>query len=45
MVGMIEERDQTYPTLSGGEQQKVQLARVRARAVHDEGRTFWRFTL
>jgi iron complex transport system ATP-binding protein len=30
MVGMTEKRDQAYPTLSGGEQQKVQLARVLA---------------
>src|SRR4051794_9814121 len=30
MVGMTDRRDQAYPTLSGGEQQKVQLARVLA---------------
>jgi iron complex transport system ATP-binding protein len=30
MVGMTTKRDQSYPTLSGGEQQKVQLARVLA---------------
>ena len=30
MVGMSHKRDQAYPTLSGGEQQKVQLARVLA---------------
>jgi iron complex transport system ATP-binding protein len=30
MVGMVDKRDQAYPTLSGGEQQKVQLARVLA---------------
>ncbi|HSU98136.1 MAG TPA: ATP-binding cassette domain-containing protein, partial [Gemmatimonadaceae bacterium] len=30
MVGMLERRAQHYPTLSGGEQQKVQLARVLA---------------
>ncbi len=30
MVGMLERREQHYPTLSGGEQQKVQLARVLA---------------
>jgi iron complex transport system ATP-binding protein len=30
MVGMADRREQHYPTLSGGEQQKVQLARVLA---------------
>ena len=30
MVGMSDRHDQHYPTLSGGEQQKVQLARVLA---------------
>jgi iron complex transport system ATP-binding protein len=28
LVGMTDKRDQAYPTLSGGEQQKIQLARV-----------------
>jgi iron complex transport system ATP-binding protein len=30
MVGMTDRREQAYPTLSGGERQKVQLARVLA---------------
>lgn len=30
LVGMAHKRDQAYPTLSGGEKQKVQLARVLA---------------
>lgn len=30
MVGMVDKRTQAYPTLSGGERQKVQLARVLA---------------
>jgi iron complex transport system ATP-binding protein len=30
LVGMIDRRAQAYPTLSGGERQKVQLARVLA---------------
>ena len=30
LVGMVPKRQQQYPTLSGGEQQKVQLARVLA---------------
>jgi iron complex transport system ATP-binding protein len=30
LVGMTHKRDQSYPTLSGGERQKVQLARVLA---------------
>jgi iron complex transport system ATP-binding protein len=30
VVGMVDKRDQAYPTLSGGERQKVQLARVLA---------------
>jgi iron complex transport system ATP-binding protein len=36
MVGMTERRHQPYPTLSGGEQQKVQLARVLAQIWADE---------
>jgi iron complex transport system ATP-binding protein len=35
MVGMQERRAQHYPTLSGGEQQKVQLARVLAQIWRD----------
>lgn len=30
LVGMTDKRDQAYPTLSGGERQKIQLARVLA---------------
>jgi iron complex transport system ATP-binding protein len=30
LVGMADKRSQSYPTLSGGEQQKIQLARVLA---------------
>jgi iron complex transport system ATP-binding protein len=30
VVGMTDKRNQSYPTLSGGEQQKIQLARVLA---------------
>jgi iron complex transport system ATP-binding protein len=39
MVGMQDRREQHYPTLSGGEQQKVQLARVLAQiwSVDDTG--------
>jgi iron complex transport system ATP-binding protein len=38
LVGMGHKRDQPYPTLSGGEQQKVQLARVIAQIwPHDDG--------
>lgn len=38
MVGMSHKREQAYPTLSGGEQQKLQLARVLAQIwSYDEG--------
>ncbi|HEX6537151.1 MAG TPA: heme ABC transporter ATP-binding protein [Gemmatimonadaceae bacterium] len=36
LVGMLEMRARAYPTLSGGEQQKVQLARVLAQIWSDE---------
>jgi len=36
-VGMAEKSDQPYPTLSGGEQQKVQLARVLAQIWKTDG--------
>ena len=36
LVGMMDKREQAYPTLSGGEQQKVQLARVLAQIWRDE---------
>jgi len=39
MVGMLDRRAQEYPTLSGGEQQKVQLARVLAQIWRDERAT------
>lgn len=37
LVGMVEKRRQPYPTLSGGEQQKVQLARVLAQIWNLDG--------
>jgi iron complex transport system ATP-binding protein len=37
IVGMQDRSKQHYPTLSGGEQQKVQLARVLAQIWRDEG--------
>jgi len=37
LVGMEDKRRQQYPTLSGGEQQKVQLARVLAQIWNDGG--------
>jgi iron complex transport system ATP-binding protein len=36
LVGMDHKRDQAYPTLSGGERQKVQLARVLAQIWSDD---------
>jgi iron complex transport system ATP-binding protein len=36
MVGMMDRREQAYPTLSGGERQKVQLARVLAQIWSDD---------
>ncbi|HXT14157.1 MAG TPA: ATP-binding cassette domain-containing protein [Gemmatimonadaceae bacterium] len=36
LVGMTDKRDQSYPTLSGGEQQKIQLARVLAQIWSDD---------
>jgi iron complex transport system ATP-binding protein len=39
MVGMSSRRDQHYPTLSGGEQQKVQLARVLSQIWSYDGTT------
>jgi iron complex transport system ATP-binding protein len=36
LVGMADKRDQPYPTLSGGEQQKAHLARVLAQIWRDE---------
>ncbi|MGH8279361.1 MAG: ATP-binding cassette domain-containing protein [Gammaproteobacteria bacterium] len=37
LVGMTEKREQTYSTLSGGEQQMVQLARVLAQIWSEDG--------
>jgi iron complex transport system ATP-binding protein len=37
LVGMEPKREQPYPTLSGGEQQKVQLARVLAQIWNESG--------
>ena len=39
LVGMLEKAAQPYPTLSGGEQQKVQLARVLAQIWETESQT------
>lgn len=38
LVGMQHKREQAYPTLSGGERQKVQLARVLAQIWSDDSR-------
>ena len=43
MVGMADRQDQHYPTLSGGEQQKVQLARVLAQIWSYDGPTEHRY--
>jgi iron complex transport system ATP-binding protein len=38
LVGMAQKREQSYPTLSGGERQKVHLARVLAQIWRDDAR-------